>query len=95
MKAAILVKSKSPLEIKNISLPSNLSFGQVLVNIKYSGIRTIKRGDEKRIISWTLSNTRSNPLCLAASSTPQRPSSFRECTSSGSTSSRTTSTRPT
>lgn len=38
MKAAILVKSKSPLEIKNISLPSNLSFGQVLVNIKYSGI---------------------------------------------------------
>jgi len=38
MKAAILVESKKPLEVAEILLPKMLSFGQVLVNIKYSGI---------------------------------------------------------
>ncbi len=38
MKSAILVKSRKPLVIDNIELPKELSFGQVLVNIKFSGI---------------------------------------------------------
>ena len=38
MKAAILVKSKTDLSVKNIELPSSLKYGQVLVKIKYSGI---------------------------------------------------------
>jgi len=38
MKSAILVKSGKPLIIDDIELPKKLSFGQVLVNIKYSGI---------------------------------------------------------
>ena len=38
MKAAILVESKKPLEVAEILLPKNLSFGQVLVKIHYSGI---------------------------------------------------------
>ena len=47
-------------------------------------------------VTWCfLSSTRSNRLCLAVSSSQRRPSSSPECTSSGSTSSRTTSSRPT
>ena len=38
MKAAILVESSKPLEVAEISLPEELSFGQVLVKIHYSGI---------------------------------------------------------
>ncbi len=38
MKAAILVESKQPLIIDNITLPDNLEFGQVLVDVHYSGI---------------------------------------------------------
>src|SRR3989338_5153425 len=38
MKAAILVKNKSPLVVADIALPEQLSFGQVLVKLYYSGI---------------------------------------------------------
>ena len=38
MKSAILVKSKKPLIIDDVSLPKDLEFGQVLVKIFYSGI---------------------------------------------------------
>mgnify|MGYP001345454017 CR=1 FL=1 len=38
MKAAVLTKSKKPLEICDIDLPENLDFGQVLVKIFFSGI---------------------------------------------------------
>ena len=38
MKAAILVESKKPLIIDDITLPESLEFGQVLVDIYYSGI---------------------------------------------------------
>ena len=38
MKAAILVESKQPLIIDDVSLPDNLEFGQVLVDVYYSGI---------------------------------------------------------
>ena len=38
MKAAILVESKQQLIIDNIILPENLEFGQVLVDVYYSGI---------------------------------------------------------
>ena len=38
MKAAILVKSREPLVIADIDLPTKLEFGQVLVKICYSGV---------------------------------------------------------
>ena len=38
MRAAILIKSKKKLEVKEIKLPEKLFFGQVLVKIKFSGI---------------------------------------------------------
>ena len=38
MKAAILVENKQPLIIDDISLPNEIQFGQVLVDIHYSGI---------------------------------------------------------
>ena len=38
MNAAILVKNNVPLIVDNISLPGQLSFGQVLVQVHYSGI---------------------------------------------------------
>lgn len=38
MRAALLVKQKSPLVIADISLPQNLEYGQVLVKLFYSGI---------------------------------------------------------
>lgn len=38
MKAAILVESKQPLVIEDIDLPESIEFGQVLVDIHYSGI---------------------------------------------------------
>ena len=38
MKAAILVKSKQPLVVEKISFPKSLEFGQVLVDVHYSGI---------------------------------------------------------
>ena len=38
MKAAILAESKQPLIIDDITLPNELEFGQVLVDIHYSGI---------------------------------------------------------
>ena len=38
MKAAILVESKQPLIIDDVTLPKNLEFGQVLVDVHYSGI---------------------------------------------------------
>ena len=38
MKAAILAESKQPLIIDDITLPDNLEFGQVLVDVHYSGI---------------------------------------------------------
>ena len=38
MKAAILSESKKPLIIADIELPNHLEFGQVLVDIHYSGI---------------------------------------------------------
>jgi len=37
-KAAILVENKKPLVISEINLPDELSFGQVLVKVNYSGI---------------------------------------------------------
>jgi S-(hydroxymethyl)glutathione dehydrogenase/alcohol dehydrogenase len=38
MKAAILVESKKPLVVAHIDLPDELEFGQVLVDVHYSGI---------------------------------------------------------
>ena len=38
MKAAILVESKTPLILADIELPNRLEFGQVLVDLHYSGI---------------------------------------------------------
>ena len=38
MKAAILVESKQPLIIDDIALPESIDFGQVLVDVHYSGI---------------------------------------------------------
>ena len=38
MKAAILVESKQPLVVEDISFPKSLEFGQVLVDVHYSGI---------------------------------------------------------
>ena len=38
MKAAILVENKKPLIIDDIILPDELQFGQVLVDLHYSGI---------------------------------------------------------
>jgi len=38
MKAAVLVESRQPLEVAELELPSELSFGQVHVQIHYSGI---------------------------------------------------------
>lgn len=38
MKAAILVKQKSPLVIADIEMPAKLAYGQVLVRVHYSGI---------------------------------------------------------
>lgn len=38
MKAAILVESNKPLVVADISLPQNLSYGQVRVKVLYSGI---------------------------------------------------------
>ena len=38
MKAAILVESKKPLVVNEVKLPDELQFGQVLVNVHYSGI---------------------------------------------------------
>ena len=38
MKAAILTESKQPLIIDDITLPDKLEFGQVLVDVHYSGI---------------------------------------------------------
>ena len=38
MKAAILAESKQPLIVDDITLPDNLEFGQVLVDVHYSGI---------------------------------------------------------
>ena len=38
MKAAILVESKQPLVIEDIDLPESIEFGQVLVDVHYSGI---------------------------------------------------------
>ena len=38
MKAAILAESKQPLIIDDITLPDELQFGQVLIDIHYSGI---------------------------------------------------------
>ncbi|SVC99860.1 uncharacterized protein METZ01_LOCUS352714, partial [marine metagenome] len=38
MKAAILTESRKPLIIEDIALPDNLEFGQVLVDLEYSGI---------------------------------------------------------
>lgn len=37
-KAAILVEQQAPLEIADLELPEELSFGQVLVQVRYSGI---------------------------------------------------------
>jgi len=37
-KAAILVENKAPLAVGNIELPKELDFGQVIVDIHYSGI---------------------------------------------------------
>ena len=37
-KAAILVEQKKPLQVAEIKLPEQLSFGQVLVKVHYSGI---------------------------------------------------------
>jgi len=37
-KAAILVENKKPLEVAEIKMPDILSFGQVLVKVKYSGV---------------------------------------------------------
>ena len=38
MKAAILIENKNPLVIADIELPESLEFGQVLVDLQYSGI---------------------------------------------------------
>jgi len=38
MKAAILVEQKKPLILADVSLPSELQYGQVLVKVHYSGI---------------------------------------------------------
>lgn len=38
MKAAILVENHKPLEVAEVELPKELSFGQVLVKVHYSGI---------------------------------------------------------
>ena len=38
MKAAVLVESRQPLEVAELELPDELSFGQVHVKIHYSGI---------------------------------------------------------
>jgi len=38
MKAAILVEQNKPLVVADIELPAQLSFGQVLVRVHYSGI---------------------------------------------------------
>ena len=38
MKAAILAESKKPLVVSDIELPNELEFGQVLVDVHYSGI---------------------------------------------------------
>lgn len=38
MKAAILVKQKSPLIVGEVELPTDLDYGQVLVKIHYSGV---------------------------------------------------------
>ncbi len=38
MKAAVLVQSKAPLEVVDLRMPEQLSFGQVHVKIHYSGI---------------------------------------------------------
>ena len=38
MKTAILVKSKQPLIIDDVALPKTIDFGQVLVDLHYSGI---------------------------------------------------------
>ena len=38
MKAAILVESRAPLEVAELEMPAELSFGQVHVRIHYSGI---------------------------------------------------------
>ena len=38
MKAAILVENKKPLELANLQMPSELEFGQVHVDLLYSGI---------------------------------------------------------
>ena len=38
MKAAILVESNAPLVVGEVKLPDDLQFGQVLVDVKYSGI---------------------------------------------------------
>ncbi len=38
MKAAILVENKKPLELANLEMPSELEFGQVHVELFYSGI---------------------------------------------------------
>lgn len=38
MKAAILVESKKPLVVADVTLPESLKFGQVLVNVHFSGI---------------------------------------------------------
>ena len=38
MRSAILVKSKKPLVVTDISLPRTLEYGQVLVKVCYSGI---------------------------------------------------------
>ena len=38
MKAAVLVQTKAPLEVVELTMPSDLSFGQVHVKVDYSGI---------------------------------------------------------
>src|SRR5436189_3949172 len=38
MKAAVLVNTKAPLEVAELDLPEELTVGQVLVKIHYSGI---------------------------------------------------------
>jgi len=38
MKAAILVEQNKKLEIEDVELPNELSFGQILVKVEYSGI---------------------------------------------------------
>ena len=38
MKAAVLVQTKQPLEVVELRMPEQLSFGQVHVKVHYSGI---------------------------------------------------------